>query len=349
MVVRALGNSIVPIGVFAVVGCFARAEARAAAQDVADEQVSPAWRDTLPHPRGQATPPSSFPARVWIWGAQRAPAPGPARVHGRTTSGCIGGAVALPARGPGFVRRRPWRRTAFGHPDLVDYIERLGEAARRAELGALMIGDMALPRGGAFAHGHRSHQTGLDVDIAYQTLPENGSVRSVGAFGSSLDRMPSLPRDHRPFETLLRLAAADPRVDRIFVAAGLKQLLCRSVTGDRGFLALLRPWQGHERHFHVRLKCPADSPDCRPNEPATAIPDCCEDVARGWKSPRTRKAFAEFLAAESASYARDLPSACHLLPELPRDMALLPSTPAHRRMSVAARRAMRSPHASRER
>jgi penicillin-insensitive murein endopeptidase len=249
----------------------------------------------------------------------------------------------------GFIRRRPWRRTAFGHPDLVDYIERLGEATRRAELGSLVVGDMALPRGGAFAHGHRSHQTGLDVDIAYQTLPENGSLRPIVTVGSSMERMPSLPRDPRLFETLLRLAAADARVDRIFVAAGIKQLLCRSVTGDRGFLAVLRPWQGHERHFHVRLKCPADSPDCHPNEPATAVPDSCEDLARGWKNASARTAFAEFFAAERASYVRDLPHACRLLPELPRDMALLPSRHALRRMSVAARRALRSPHASPER
>jgi penicillin-insensitive murein endopeptidase len=115
-------------------------------------------------------------------------------------------------------------------------------------------------------------------------------------------------------EALLRLAAADERVDRIFVGAKIKRHLCRTAVGDRRFLEVLRPWLGHEQHFHVRLKCPANSPECRPNEPVSSIPDDCQAVSGWWKTAHVPAAFAEWRASERAAYARDLPEACHVLP-----------------------------------
>jgi murein endopeptidase len=87
----------------------------------------------------------------------------------------------------------------------------------------------------------------------------------------------------------------------------------------------------------VRLKCPADSPDCRPNEPATSIPDSCEALAGGWNTASTRTALAERLATESARYARDLPAACHLLPAPPTAAVPRPLTPGARRLSATLR------------
>jgi penicillin-insensitive murein endopeptidase len=307
---------------------------------------------------------------------------GPALVYGRTTSGCIMGAVALPSHGEGFVRRFPQRNTEFGHPDLVAYVRRLGQAVHRAGLGSLQIGDMSLRHGGAFARGHASHQTGLDVDIAFRTFGGKGWLKapnrtmtmrssltsSMDGRRSSCALVPGVsgriapvdradrtsadqpdhdsadgPRPERPapaasapsmqVETLLRLAAADERVDRIFVAAKIKLRLCRTVTSDRGFLRVLRPWQGHEHHFHVRLKCPESSPDCRPNEPVTSIPDDCEALARWWRAPNVPAAFAEWRASERVAHMRDLPDVCRALqtPEtfVPRWYTLAPGrTPA---------------------
>ncbi|MBN2573623.1 MAG: penicillin-insensitive murein endopeptidase [Deltaproteobacteria bacterium] len=282
-------------------------------------------------------PISPFPPEVGIWGRQREPAPGPARVHGRTTSGCIAGAVALPARGVGFVRRRPWRPTGFGHPDLIAYVRDLGEAARHAGLGVLLIGDLSLPRGGAYLHGHASHQTGLDVDIAYKTLayPARAGWRLASASAAA----PA--RGLRRLEALLRLAAADERVDRIFIGARIKHLLCRRARGDRSFLDVLRPWLGHETHFHVRLRCPADSPDCRPNEPAVSIPDDCQALSSWWTlSKNVPAAFADWRKTERASYSRDLPDACRALAEPPasRVATTRPALPARRIWEIRERR-----------
>jgi Penicillin-insensitive murein endopeptidase len=35
---------------------------------------------------------------------------------------------------------------------------------------------------------------------------------------------------------------------------------------------------GHDYHFHVRIKCPADSPDCRPQDPVPAGEVCGNDL-----------------------------------------------------------------------
>jgi len=51
-------------------------------------------------------------------------------------------------------------------------------------------------------------------------------------------------------------------VERIFVNPAIKKELCETVTGDRRWLRLIRPWWGHASHFHIRFRCPADQPEC---------------------------------------------------------------------------------------
>jgi penicillin-insensitive murein endopeptidase len=82
--------------------------------------------------------------------------------------------------------------------------------------------------------------------------------------------------------TLLRLAASDPNVERIFVNAVIKTALCRAApAGDRAWLHRLRPWWEHDDHFHVRLRCPDGSPECQAQAP---IPpgDGCDAVLASW-------------------------------------------------------------------
>ena len=62
---------------------------------------------------------------------------------------------------------------------------------------------------------------------------------------------------------LLRTAASDENVSRIFVHWVIKNQLCRDVKGDRAWLRKIRAWWGHDRHFHVRLTCPKASKDCK--------------------------------------------------------------------------------------
>jgi penicillin-insensitive murein endopeptidase len=36
----------------------------------------------------------------------------------------------------------------------------------------------------------------------------------------------------------------------------------------------VRPWWGHAEHFHIRIGCPAESSDCKPQPPPDAGDGC---------------------------------------------------------------------------
>lgn len=222
------------------------------------------------------------------WAKFAEPAQGPARSIGGYSAGCVQGAEALPLDGPGFQVAKPSRNRHYGHPALIDFVRGLALAVRKADLGVLLIGDLGQPRGGPAPSGHSSHQSGLDVDIwfwapakaARRVLPvdERERLRQravVSAKGKERTRDWS-PRIVR----VLGLAAADERVARIFVNPVVKRELCQEARGDRGWLRKVRPWWGHDEHFHVRLACPADSPDCEA-QPALPPGDGCAEI-RDW-------------------------------------------------------------------
>src|SRR5262249_23923105 len=77
------------------------------------------------------------------------------------------------------------------------------------------------------------------------------------------DRKDVDPNVWTPAHTaLIKAAAQDPVVARIFVNAAIKKALCRDAGSDRAWLSKVQPWWFHDYHFHVRINCPADSPDC---------------------------------------------------------------------------------------
>ena len=62
---------------------------------------------------------------------------------------------------------------------------------------------------------------------------------------------------------VIRAAAQEPTVQRIFVNAAIKKALCREAKGDRHWLSKIRPWYGHDYHFHIRMACPPGNSDCK--------------------------------------------------------------------------------------
>jgi penicillin-insensitive murein DD-endopeptidase len=77
---------------------------------------------------------------------------------------------------------------------------------------------------------------------------------------------------------IIKMAAKEPEVERIFVNAAIKKALCRDAKGDRGWLHKVRPMWGHDYHFHIRLSCPSDNPGCRPQEPPPVGDGCGADL-----------------------------------------------------------------------
>jgi penicillin-insensitive murein endopeptidase len=220
------------------------------------------------------------------WSQIGTPLAGAPRVVGGVAHGCLMGAAELPPDGPGYAAVRLSRHRNFGHPMLVHYIETLGRATAAAGLPVFYVGDMAQPRGGPLPFGHASHQTGLDVDIWF-TLQTRPSLPPDAREDVELPSM--LLANYREIDPrrfgarqvkLLRLAASAPEVERIFVNPVIKAALCRNAKStNRDWLARIRPWFGHDEHFHVRLKCPADSPDCEAQKPVPEGDGCGAELA----------------------------------------------------------------------
>jgi penicillin-insensitive murein endopeptidase len=81
--------------------------------------------------------------------------------------------------------------------------------------------------------------------------------------------------------TLLKRAASDSEVARIFVHPAIKKALCEAAGTDRGWLSKVRPWWGHNYHFHVRLACPPGAEGCE-DQAATGPEDGCGKELEGW-------------------------------------------------------------------
>jgi penicillin-insensitive murein endopeptidase len=195
----------------------------------------------------------------------------------------LAGAQSLPLSGPGWETLRPARNRFWGNPALIAFLEDM--TGKTQTLGTLLIGDLAQPRGGRMTSGHGSHQTGVDVDILYHVIdgPLSAEDRADPAQDSAVRPDDSLdPALWGGRQTaLLKAFASDGRVERIFVNAAIKRTLCRSVTEDRAWLQKLRPWWGHDEHFHVRIKCPAGDTDCLPG-PALPQGDGCGRELDWW-------------------------------------------------------------------
>ncbi len=256
------------------------------------------------------------------WHLIQAPSPGPAHAIGGYAHGCLTGGVALPLDGVGYQVIRPSRHRSFGHPVLIDYVQRLGLRAHGAGLGLLNIGDMAQPRGGPLNFGHASHQIGLDVDIWLRLdlplLPRNrrDDLKELTVVdGTALDLVRS--RWTPAQVTLIRLATQDARVTRIFVNPIIKLELCRQAGADREWLRVIRPWYGHDDHFHVRLACPADSPLCEA-QPPVPPGDGCDTELMSWL-PEARPPVPKKAALPHPPPNPVLPAAC-----LPLNLAATP-------------------------
>lgn len=227
-----------------------------------------------------------------LFGAVTTPAQGPPRVIGTYAKGCAAGLTQLPETGPSWQAMRLSRNRNWGHPVLVRFIEDLSVEARRIGWGGLYVGDMSQPRGGPTGSGHLSHQTGLDADIWYTPaarLDLSAEEREkLAAVDIRTRDMKSLNGNWTAQHmALLRAAASDPRVDRIFVTPPAKIAMCNlAAQGDRAWLQKIRPLYGHNDHFHVRLKCPAGSPSCETQKPTVSAlsngGDGCDDTLTWW-------------------------------------------------------------------
>jgi len=118
------------------------------------------------------------------------PVAGSAQSIGAFSNGCIVGAQALPQQSSTYQVMRTDQRRYFGHPDLVLFIQRLGNQVHNLGLGTMLIGDMGMPAGGRFNGGHASHQDragcrylppAAENALEFSTADETAGAGSGGA------------------------------------------------------------------------------------------------------------------------------------------------------------------------
>ncbi len=148
----------------------------------------------------------------------------------------------------------------------MQFIQRLSNQAHNKGMGTVLIGDMGMPVPvDALTACHASHQSGLDVDIFLQ-LPQARWSSAQLLKPQALDLVardgkrvvPSLWSPQ--ISQLIKMAAQDSDVTRIFVNPAIKQQLCLDAGSDRDWLRKVRPWFQHRAHMHVRLRCPYRQP-----------------------------------------------------------------------------------------
>lgn len=228
---------------------------------------------------------------------------------GSYAKGCLAGAVALPMSGQGWQILRPSRNRGWGTPELIGWLEQQIGANRAAGRAGLLIGDIAQPRGGPMSSGHASHEIGLDADIWLSPFDRSFVPESVEppSMIDSRTRQVDPARFGAWQAAVIRQAAMSPAVDRIFVAPGIKRAMCERYPGA-DWLRRLRPWFGHDSHFHVRLSCPAGETACVPQAPPPPGDGCGAELA-SWFLPPPPPPKVRQPPAPPVTLA-DLPAAC---------------------------------------
>ncbi len=242
----------------------------------------------------------------------------------------------MPLSGQGFEVVCPQRNRNWAHPEMNQFMQDLGRFASSPQnfLGSgtlpftptcssILIGDMSQPMGGPMTWGHASHQSGLDGDIRLNCQPTGRTLTdderrrmpftdmatyAVPEDGEELIAEFHQDRWQEQMSWIIRQAAMDSRVQRMFISPPIKRMLCEyfrvngpetaasedgessakdsylasdrarrpgeyTDTGYPRWLAKVQAYYGHSSHFHVRLNCPSGSTECQSQSPPTIDED----------------------------------------------------------------------------
>lgn len=236
-----------------------------------------------------ALPTQAEQAANQLFGAKKLPTATAPESYGFYSKGCMSGAVAIPTDGPTWQAMRLSRNRRWGQPAMIALLEKFSRDAAADGWPGLLIGDISQPRGGPMLTGHASHQIGLDADIWLTPMPnhkmsydERENTSAVSMVKQSPGKPPRI--DEKVWTDarlkLLRRAASYPEVERILVNPAIKKKLCDTATGDRSWLRKVRPFWGHDYHFHMRIGCQPGSPACKEQAETTPGEGC--DASLAW-------------------------------------------------------------------
>ena len=184
---------------------------------------------------------------------------------------------------------RPARNRFRGHPALIAVIERIAASLPAGWPGRSSA--ILASRAASDGHRHASHQIGLGRYLAdpdagaapYGVESDNQPAkRIVTADGNGVDHCRRGPQCRQ----LIEAVARTPELARMFVNPAIKRALCREAANspgaDRAWLAKVRPWWGHDDHFHIRLNCPPGQALCETQEPVPPGDGCGKELDCGF-------------------------------------------------------------------
>ena len=134
----------------------------------------------------------------------------------------------------------------------------------------VIVSDMSL-RGGGRLRPHHTHRDGRDVDLSYVPVPEHDN-------GGFL-KMTSMVFDPERNWTMLKalvdtggveLILMDYQIQKMYhefaatkgVPAAELARIFQYPRDKEAEVGIIRHWDGHRDHMHVRFACPADFPEC---------------------------------------------------------------------------------------
>ncbi len=249
------------------------------------------------------------------------------------------------------------RNRNWGHPNLINFLERLADQgaedrlarpAGRRHVAAARRPDDHRPRqpSGRPRRRHLAHP-----DARPRAHPREREEMSATMVVAD-DRLDVDPKVWTPAHLhVIKAAAQDPQVERIFVNAAIKKALCREAGNDRSWLNKVRPWWGHDYHFHVRLACPADSQGLQAAAAGRRSDGCGKELDYWFtdailhpKPARPRQAAAR--ASTMATCRRHAARCCGAVIVFRQSAARWCTSPAPARSSTRSRRCLRPSSAS---
>lgn len=230
-------------------------------------QETPTKEDTKSTPAPSPTPQPS----------PKPPASSPIQAIGKVNEGHLENAadflrfVTSNSRS-GLRVMRPQRNTHFGSNELVYILKIMGQFTTKYIPGlTVTVGDLSYKKGGRLGT-HKSHQNGLDADVAYyfkKKVLQGHFASAVNKIAAHPDWM--LEEQYEMFKNLVSTRL----IDRIFIHRVLKKEICALAikkgeikedqkSGDiYQTLRRLIPDTQHHNHFHLRVKCSKAQIRCR--------------------------------------------------------------------------------------
>lgn len=235
----------------------------------------PGKKETAPTPRPQPAPIKTPPAKVdgSDQGRARDQAVGSA-ANGRLERGTsLKEAISTSKMASALELIYPARDRFYGTWEMIDTLEKMSQFLSSKDVlpgYKMAVGDISQKNGGLLVgSAHKSHQCGLDADVAYPLI----NLKSLAFIDVVANGQVSQSLRLRETYQLFEFAQKSLRnVDRIFVDGQIKKALC-DMAQKQGMLAnggravevlrRLRPAAGHDNHFHLRIRCSPQQPRCR--------------------------------------------------------------------------------------